>query len=392
MKIMVRVPKHLLVADIVIIDEVSMVRMDLFDSMIASIRKAEKKSGRQKQIIVIGDFCQLAPFINDKHGERKLLQAYYRKVIGTPFAFLGNEWDKCNFVPIILTDVVRQADAELINNLNLARIADEGCLQYFNSRHQKDPIPNAVYMYARNDDVDAENLKQLNLIPGRNYVFETIFDGMLNSGDVKDAPKEVILKPGARVMVTTNDTNGVYTDYAAHHHKRVPYERDKAKFFNGTLGTVVSLGKYECQPEKEYVVVQLDTGLTLFFYRQSYPVCEYVVDDNNKIQRRELGCYRQFPLRPAYAVTFHKSQGQTYDKVNIDPYCSYSGQLYVGLSRVTSISRLHLLHEIESWNLTLDPLVKEFYNSLKQSRQTDEMFSITKPLPENETEKCPASH
>lgn len=184
-------------------------------------------------------------------------------------------------------------------------------------------------------------------------------------------------------MVTTNDVAGVFTESAKNPKEWIPYERDETRFYNETLGTVVSLGRYEDHPEKDYVVVRLDNGLRLFFYRQSYPVYEYDVDADGKVVRNELGKYRQLPLRPAYAVTIHKSQGQTYEQANIDPYCGGSGQLYVALSRVRSVSGIHLAHKIQIWNLFLDQTVKEFYQHLfdpkpksviadTESKETDE--------------------
>ena len=358
----VRVSKPLAVTDVVVIDEVSMVRMDLFDSMMASIRKAEAKSGKKIQVIVIGDFCQLPPILRNAHGERHLMETFYKRQIETPYAFLGNEWAHGCFTPIILTTVVRQGDAEFIKNLNLARVGDMDCIPYFNEHSRKKEVADAIHLYSANRDVDAENLRSLNSIEGENCVFETFFDSGLDRYDMRDVPKQVILKQGARVMVTTNDTSNVFTEQVPSSGYRIPYKKDAAKFYNGSLGTVLELGRYE-DSSSDYAVVRLDSGPLLFFYRQSYPVYQYVADGET-IHRVELGRYSQIPLRPAYAVTIHKSQGQTYESANIDPYCRNAGQLYVALSRVKSIDGIHLNYDIEPWNLVVDPVVKEFYDNL----------------------------
>lgn len=385
----VRVSKPLSVADVVVIDEVSMVRMDLFDSIIASIRKAESKAGKRIQVVVVGDFCQLPPILRNSHGERELMETFYKQRIDTPYAFLGNEWRRAGFSPIVLTKVVRQGDTEFIRNLNLARIGDMDCIPYFNEHCRKNAVSGAVHLYSTNRDVDAENLRSLDSIEGENYIFNTVFDGSLDRQDIKDIPKQVILKQGARVMVTTNDTSNVFTEYVSFPGKRVPYKKDEGKFYNGSLGTVIELGQYE-EPSLDYAVVRLDSGPILFFYRQSYPVYQYTADDG-KIRRVELGKYSQFPLRPAYAVTIHKSQGQTYESANIDPYCRNAGQLYVALSRVRSIEGIHLENDIEPWNLVVDPVVKDFYDNLGREEslpvitempaQMQEKRIIKKPTP-----------
>ena len=344
-----RVSKPLAVADVVVIDEISMVRVDLFDAMVASVRRAEKKDKRHIQLVAVGDFCQLPPILEDKNGEKKLLTAFYGRELQMPYAFLGKYWDECDFHPVILRQVMRQADTAFVTNLNYARLGNADCIPYFNEHHTKHSIPDAVSLYPTNKDVDDKNLRMLNRLPGSNYEFETIIDSTLDRIDRIDIPHSVILKPEARVMVTTNDTHKVFVDAI----EPKPYQRDQAKFFNGSLGTVLGIGQYDDAPEKDYVAVHLDSGLDLLFYRQTYSVYQYEVDDEGHITRTAIGTYQQFPLCPAYTVTIHKSQVQTYECANIDPACRSSGQLYVALSRVKSIQGMHLDHKIQPWNLFL---------------------------------------
>ena len=383
----IRVSKPLSVADAVVIDEVSMVRMDLFDSIMASVRKAESKAGKRIQVIAIGDFCQLPPILRNTHGERKLIETFYKRQIETAYAFLGNEWRDAGFTPIVLTEVIRQGDAEFIRNLNLARTGDMECIPYFNEHCRKAPVPDAVHLYSTNRDVDAENLRSLDNIEGNNCVFNTVFDEDLDRYDMKDVPKQVVLKRGARVMVTTNDTSNVFTELVSSPGSHIPYKKDDGKFYNGSLGTVMELGQYD-DPSSDYVVVKLDSGPLLYFYRQSYPVYQYTADDG-VIRRVELGRYSQFPLRPAYAVTIHKSQGQTYEAANIDPYCRNAGQLYVALSRVRTVSGIYLENDIEPWNLVVDPVVKDFYNTLGKEDVAQDKAVTSEPVAEKRKVKAP---
>ena len=249
----VRVSKPLSVADVVVIDEVSMVRMDLFDSIIASIRKAESKAGKRIQVVVVGDFCQLPPILRNSHGERELMETFYKQRIDTPYAFLGNEWRRAGFSPIVLTKVVRQGDTEFIKNLNLARIGDMDCIPYFNEHCRKNAVSGAVHLYSTNRDVDAENLRSLDSIEGENYIFSTVFDGSLDRQDIKDIPKQVILKQGARVMVTTNDTSNVFTEYVSFPGKRVPYKKDEGKFYKVSVNG------------DEYDITEIDSPTCLGF-------------------------------------------------------------------------------------------------------------------------------
>lgn len=370
-----RAPAEVQLADVIIIDEVSMCRMDLFDSVVASIHKAEEKSGRKKQLIVCGDFGQLPPILNNDHGERDVLEDYYKKTIRIPFAFMGEYWYKCNFQTAKLTEIVRQGNTDFQEHLNECRMGDTSCLAYFNSKSARQHFPNAVHLYCTNKAVDEENMRHLEQLSGDMYRFDTLFDDSLRRMDIKDVPKSLYLKEQARVIITINDNDTDVSEDPESFRRFITDRRPQ--YHNGSTGTIVSIQHDEEHPEKDYVAVKLDEGGSQIFYRQTYNIYEYVVE-NDVLKRHILGTYRQFPVRPAYAVTIHKSQGQTYDYVNLDPYCKASGQLYVALSRVRSIDHLYLDHRIQKFNLMVDPLVIEFYDRLDHPE---------KYLPETEPEK-----
>ena len=122
MSIMTRTTDLVRGADTIIIDEISMVRMDLFDAVIASLTKIERKSNKKIQLVVVGDFYQLPPVLKNRIGEKLRLQEYYKKPIRSGYAFEGLYWDKYKFYPIILDEIIRQKDVAFSKTLDLARV------------------------------------------------------------------------------------------------------------------------------------------------------------------------------------------------------------------------------------------------------------------------------
>ena len=157
MKIMVRTTEALRNADVVIIDEVSMCRMDLFDSVCASLDKAEEKSGKHKQLIVFGDFFQLPPVLTENRGERKLLERYYNRPVENAFAFQSDTWLRMNFYPIVLTEVIRQGDATTVALLKKARVGDTSCIHYFNNHSSSIGFLNGIYLTGTKDEAERRN-------------------------------------------------------------------------------------------------------------------------------------------------------------------------------------------------------------------------------------------
>jgi len=363
MKIMVRAPKTVAYADAVVIDEISMCRMDVFDATVASIQKIQEKAEKKIQLIAVGDFYQLPPILDNRHGERKIFQAVYKNMPAVPFAFAGVAWKKCRFTSVVLQEVVRQSGTTFVHNLNLCREGNRECLSYFNNATCKTEFEDAVYLYPTNRDVDKENLDHLNDLPGELCCFETIFDDTLKRSDQRDIPKQIYLKKGCRVIITINDTDDDVSEDPFESPFNPLKPKREPKYHNGSFGTVMAIDNGNTDTSQDNVIVRVDGGHEIIFYRKKYNVYEYIVE-NDKVKRRVVGSYRQFPIRPAYAITVHRSQGQTYERANIDPYCDNSGQLYVALSRVKDVSGIHLQHRIQLWNLKVDPTVTEFYKHL----------------------------
>lgn len=331
-------------SDVIVIDEVSMCRMDVFDfiyNKIMSANSRRKRMGKMCiQLIVVGDFFQLAPVTIGS--EKKALDNYYKTDVGLAFAFQSKFWDYFEFKNIILTEVVRQENLGLITKLNDIRLGKVNAIKYFWENSAKDKIEDAITICGKNNAVNKINNEKLSLLPSNEIVYKADFTGELSRIE-KDtiADLELHLKVGARVMTLINDKNLVCN--------------------NGSFGTVVGL-------YSDAVVVKLDSGGEVALRKYEWKVYDYDIETDingkEKLVRCEVGSIYQFPVKLAYAITIHKSQGQTYDKANLLPYCWDCGQLYVALSRVKSIENLHLEYEPDMEYLKISLNVIKFYNSV----------------------------
>lgn len=325
-------------ADTIIIDEISMCRADLFDYLTRIIERCTVK-GRPKQLIVCGDFYQLPPIVSNR--DIKALSSLYpmRKMDGY-YPFEGVTWDSYNFTNCVLRTIVRQSDQEFVDALNQVRRNDTACLPYFNDRVRMNPPGDVIQLMSRNATVDHINKQKLDGIDEEEVTFYASSSGMVNPGD-KPVPDEVALKVGARVMSVVNSREDHYR--------------------NGSMGIVKSINE-----EKGYVVVSFDNGNTVTVDKYRWEILKPTVvkeEGGSYIRNEVVGVYTQMPLRLAYAITIHKAQGQTYDACHVDTDVFMPGQLYVALSRCSTIEGLTL-------NLPLTPdvwckdIVNEFYTGI----------------------------
>jgi ATP-dependent exoDNAse (exonuclease V) alpha subunit len=324
-------------ADIIIIDEISMCRFDIFDYVCRYIQKAQEISNRNKQLIVVGDFFQLAPICSKE--ERNVLSQLWGDFINESegFAFETQMWDKMNFQNIILKEVMRQkGDEKFIENLNKIRVGDLNAIEWFN----QNTAPNeqiGVYMYGNNISVKDKNRQKMSdlnqkIITYKGKCKDKVFD--------LPTDKNLELCVGARVMSLVNDSSG--------------------KYCNGSLGTVTKLNTNS-------VNVQFDNGIISNIEDYTWETYDYKIHIDEKTGRRKIeksivGRFTQIPLKVAFAITIHKSQGQTYDSANFNPQIFAKGQLYVALSRVTHASALYLEKKIDNNHLMVSDRVKKFYN------------------------------
>lgn len=366
-----RVPTVLKHVDVLIVDEISMCRIDLFDY----IGRVLQKTHRHIQIIVVGDFCQLPPVMPNKGStgayfdEKEILDLHFGFDVGGGYAFLSPQWKRINFKTLVLEEVVRQNDPHFIEALDRARLGDTGVLRYFAENASPTVLPDGIYVAGRNAEVDKRNADKLAAIDAESFYYEAESKGEVSNEDRRVAPEVLELKVGARIMTTVNDPLG--------------------NFYNGSLGYVTKL-------EDNHIWVQIDDGVECEVLKNVWEIIRYEIegDPNSEFatfKRTVAGTYLQYPLKLAWAVTVHKSQGQTFSAVNLNPNCWDSGQLYVALSRVQTIEGLHFTRPIYDRYLRLDPAVADFYERAALDEPEDagvaRDMKYESPKPKKETKK-----
>ena len=328
----VKVPGHIKSADIVIIDEVSMLRCDTFFFICRVLAAAQKKI----QLVVVGDFFQLPPVFPQK--DRTALSALYGGYdFQEGYAFVTKAWRSMNFKPIVLTQVVRQSDAAFVKALNDVRMGITSGAAQIQKMTNAAWIEGGIYLCSRNKVADDFNRQQLCRLNSKAVTYTAESSGKVGNGD-KIVADEIMLKVGARIIMCVNDT---ICDL----------------YQNGSLGTIVDLNS-------DSIVVNFDNGHKgVQIGRYTWKIKSYQVE-NGHVYPKTVGEYIQLPVKLGYAITIHKSQGQTYDKVNIAPDCFCSGQLYVALSRGKTPKGIHLTGTIKPEWLMASSKVKTFYANL----------------------------
>ena len=334
-------------SDIIILDEISICRLDVFDyisRIILDENDRRKKYTRRRpiQFIVSGDFFQLPPVVSDN--DRYILELAYDQQFGKGFAFQSVYWKQFKFISIALNQVIRQQDAMFIDNLNNLRLGIENSLNYFEMYSSPDEMKDAILVCGSNRKVAEKNQFELNKIKEKIVTYTAEIDGDLSPVD-KPTDEILKLKVGARVMTLIND----------------PLD----KFRNGSFGEITNL-------EDDIITVEMDSGFTVKLSKYSWYSYDYSIEKEktkNKLKAKVVGTFTQFPVKLAYAITIHKSQGQTYDAMNLDPYCWDCGQLYVAMSRVRDIEHLHIISRLQrKYLLTSDSVIK-FYTELFSSNK-----------------------
>lgn len=313
-------------ADILIIDEISMCRLDVFEKVLKSILKADKKI----QVVLVGDFLQLPPVLVNK--EKEVYEGFHGKKI---FAFESDLWKEFNFLTKQLTEVVRQKDLDFIENLNKCRCGDKSCLEYFNNLDNE--VENVIQICGRNKDVKMINNSALRKLKGKETTYEAKTRVIDSDYKINDSDKvvddSITLKVGAKVMLAVNLA--------------------KDDVYNGQIGIVKKLNDSS-------VVVDFD-GKEVAVTDYTWVINAYEVF-NDKPRLVEIARYTQIPLKLAFAITVHKSQGQTFEKAIVHPNLWQAGQLYVALSRVAKSDGLFLYSKIKDEFLIADQRVLDFYN------------------------------
>ena len=313
--------------DTIIIDEVSMVRCDMIDGIDKVLRAATLSSlpFGGKQIIFSGDLYQLDPvYQTNDEGLVNFYQEEYHTY--KPYFFYAHVFQQMKLFRIELQKVYRQKDAQFLSILKHIRQCEyiRNDIELLNTTGLANDTVNQMLdkdeqltLSAYRATVDAINEKKLQELPEPSYTYTGQIEGKFNKNNFP-APMELTLKIGARVMFVKNDSNHLWV--------------------NGTLGTVETLSE-------EDIEVVLDNGLLVNVDRERWDAIEYEYDkETGVLDKVVVGSYSQYPLTLAWAITIHKSQGMTFDKVTIDLERGIfaAGQLYVALSRVTSLKGMAL--------------------------------------------------
>lgn len=342
--------------ELIIIDEISMVRADIIDFIDRLLRiycRNMREPFGGKQLLLVGDIFQLEPVV--KEDEWRLMQPFY----ASAYFFSAKVWEQMQLVSVELRKVYRQTDSDFIAILDRIRenAATDADLQAINSRAtvaDGSPVGTnngfQITLATRRDTVDYINDQQLQRLDGAASIFKGTIQGDFPLTSLP-APMELEVKPGAQVIFTKNDK--------------------EKRWVNGTIGVVIGIDE-----EEGIIGVVDEDGHEYDVAREVWENMRYTFNEKEqKIEEELLGTFKQFPLRLAWAITVHKSQGLTFRQVKIDfsgGGAFAGGQTYVALSRCSSLKGIILEEPIRRADIFVRPEVVAFarkYNDGKLMRQ-----------------------
>ncbi len=333
--------------DAIVIDEVSMVRADLLDCVDGFLRRYGPHSGLPfggVQMILIGDLYQLPPVVS-----REELPAF-SGCYETPYFYASRAFSKLPLRMVELTKIYRQQDPEFISLLNGLRdnSIDQAGLNRLNRRVEPDfePPEDDFYICLTTTNLSARQINQLRLdrLEEPLFTFSASISGTF-SREYLPTAVELELKSGAQVMLLNNDLSG--------------------RWVNGSVGRIASI---QAEEHPAAILVELPNGETVRVTPYTWEIFRYYLEDN-RLQSEPVGSFTQYPLTLAWAVTIHKSQGKTFEKVMVDMGrgAFAHGQTYVALSRCTSLEGIILKQPLFKHHIWTDGRIGAFLASLGES-------------------------
>ena len=333
--------------DLLVIDEISMVRADLLDAIDSALRRyrdREKPFGGV-QLLMIGDLQQLAPVV--KENEWEMLNNYYE----TPYFFASRALRETVYMTIELKTVYRQSDTFFLSLLNKIREnqADDEVLNELNRRYQPGFRPRKEEGYIRltthNYQAQKVNDNELASLPGQTYSFRAEIDGTFPEY-LYPADEVLTIKAGAQIMFLKNDPSS------------------EKRYYNGMIGEVAAVN------DAGMIVRGKDNGDEFQLLPEEWGNYKYVLNEETKEITEEIeGTFRQYPIRLAWAITIHKSQGLTFERAIIDARNSFAhGQTYVALSRCKTLEGMVLESPLRREAIISDSTVDDFTKEVERNK------------------------
>jgi ATP-dependent DNA helicase PIF1 len=328
--------------DIIVVDEASMLRADLLDHMNYMLKKYRKRNepfGGVK-LILVGDLYQLPPVVAQEE------KPYFNNIYETPYFFSAKCFNEVHSFHIIeLKEIFRQSDPVFIDLLRKIRFneMDQESLNELNARVNMtyEPGSDEITLTATNASADTINTSQLNKLKGQTQIFPGKLEGAFNKS-IFPADQLLHVKEGAQVMLLRNDPEWLYA--------------------NGTLGIVTSC-------EEDYLEINIKNNegeeILVEVERETWEMIRYIYspENNGELKYETIGSYTQFPIKLAWAITIHKSQGKTFDKVMIDlgRGAFEFGQTYVALSRSRTLEGITLKQKLKASDIQSDDRILDFF-------------------------------